>query len=99
MAFKIIFTPESNSDISQAIDFYNEQQSGLGEYFYSSLSNKIGLISDTPEIFPRYKSRYRKSILLNFPYTIFYCIEPSSILIIGIIHQSRGPEFLKNRLH
>ncbi len=62
MAFKIKIEPEAHQDIQQGIDWYNEQQSGLGRKFHAEV--KASIVTDAyifqhkPSVIPRYHPFY-----------------------------------------
>lgn len=41
MKFKVLYNPKVYNDIQESIDWYNEQQPGLGRKFYSVLKKQL----------------------------------------------------------
>lgn len=71
MSFTIKIEPEARVDIQEAIDWYNEQQSGLGKHFHAAV--KVNL--DKLRLNPYYQFRYEdvrclpmKKISLHDPF-------------------------------
>jgi len=46
----IILIPPADKELSEAIDYYNDQLAGLGEQFYTCFLDTVGYISQTPEV-------------------------------------------------
>ena len=49
----IILIPPADKELSEAIDYYNDQLAGLGEQFYTCFLDTVGYISQTPEVWPK----------------------------------------------
>ena len=52
MSYTIKFLPEARQDVGQIIDWYNEQEAGLGARFLGNLAAALKLLSATPSDFP-----------------------------------------------
>ena len=40
-------------------------------------------------MYPLVYRNFRRTLLQRFPYSIFYVVEPSSVLIVGVVQQAR----------
>ena len=49
----IILIPPADKELEEAIDFYNDQMTGLGEQFYNSFIDTPGYISQAPDAWIR----------------------------------------------
>ena len=92
--YKLVVTPESINEIQNAIDYYNEQQKGLGKIFYSEIKLQLNLITKNP--FTR-SIRYddvRFALTHKFPYAIHYTIDETnkSITIQAILSDYQNPD-------
>lgn len=54
MAFTIIIDTRAISDIQEAIDYYDEQQAGLGKRFEAELNSLLVFLEDNPFFCIRY---------------------------------------------
>lgn len=93
MAYSIKIEPAAFNDIQQAIDYYNEQQAGLGKRFYHTILDSF----DTIKLNPFYEIRYdemRCYYTKPFPFLIHFVVDEqkSSIIVIAVIHTSLNPE-------
>ncbi len=85
---------EAKKDILDAAEWYELQQSGIGESFYNEIIDKLEDISKRPKGNPTFYKEYRRASLKKFPYWIVYIIKEPIILILSVWHKKRNPEFL-----
>jgi plasmid stabilization system protein ParE len=97
MAFKIVLTKRANDDLSEIIDFYNEQPVGVTQSFLREFISAMDLLAKHPKASPIAFSRARKLVLAKFPFNIFYNIRerPQVVVVARIWHQKRNPTTLK----
>ena len=98
MAFKIKYSEQSSSDISDIIDYISDELSNpkAAKKFFMGVSEKIELLRENPYIFPLYHDRelsaegYRFAIVGN--YLIFYVIDDANatVNIVRIIFGRRN---------
>jgi plasmid stabilization system protein ParE len=98
MAAELIFTPEAAQDISEAYDWYEERRSGLGEEFLSRLDACLQSVLRNPEMYPVVHESYRRGLLRQFPYGVFYEYEENNATIWAVFHTARNPEKWRQRL-
>lgn len=89
---KAVFLPQAQRELTQAIDFYEEQLKNLGTLFSKEVLESIHLICLYPEAYPSLTSYTRKCSLRKFPYMILYGIIDNTIVISAIAHQHRHPD-------
>ena len=80
-------------EIADAKEYYNLQQSKLGERFKKDVQNAIDTILSFPQLYPEVSDSLRRCILHRFPYSIFYTIENDTIIILSVAHQRRKPYY------
>ena len=93
-AYFVVLSTRAQKEITQAWEWYEERQIGLGDCFSVELIDKIKKISLKPERFPvRYKS-YREALVSVFPYLIIFRIsrKNKSIRIVLVFHASLNPK-------
>lgn len=93
MTFLVIIENRAASELQDAIDYYDEQQAGLGRKFVDDVNKSIAAIARNPFYQIRY-STIRCLPLKKFPFMIhFHVDEPSKIVkVFAIIHDARNPE-------
>ena len=95
MPFTVVIEPRGLTDIQKAIDYYDEQQIGLGKIFNTSLDKHINALAKNPFYQLRYKD-YRALPIKKFPYLILFYINESvkTAHIIAIFHTAQNSDKL-----
>jgi len=93
----VIFDPDAKEEFLEAIQYYESCQSGLGRRFCFSIEDSIKKISVTPFMYRILHAPFRRLLLLKFPYSIIYTIEPDHIRIIAVAHNKRKPAYWMKR--
>ncbi|MEN8248918.1 MAG: type II toxin-antitoxin system RelE/ParE family toxin [Bacteroidota bacterium] len=98
MNFKIFLDPEAHDDIQEGIDWYNQQQSGLGKRFHSVIKKHFNTLKENPHFQVRYNNVHCIPIK-KFPFMIHYTIEEGKkrVVIHGIINTHRDPKKWKRK--
>ena len=94
----IILIPPADKELEEAIDYYNDQMTGLGEQFYNSFIDTTSYISQAPDAWIRVGTHTRRINIKRFPYLILYIPEGQNILITCIAHQHRNPTYFSERV-
>jgi plasmid stabilization system protein ParE len=81
-------------EIEDAKEFYNLQNPTLGDTFKNDIKRSIKSIEKFPNLYPNITSNMRRCVLHRFPYSIFYAITDSTILVLSVAHQHRKPFYL-----
>jgi len=93
-----IFDPDARTEFLYAVRYYEECQEGLGRSFHIAIETAVKHVLDTPFLYRTFKAPFRRYILLKFPYSIIYSIEPDHIHIIAVAHNKRKPEYWLKRI-
>ena len=93
-----ILRPEAEEDLAVAFDWYEAQQSGLGEKFVAEIERVISRIAAQPLSGPVVHEDVRRLLPKRFPYAVLYVISEDHISIIAVLHQSRDPLTWQGRL-
>lgn len=93
MSYKIVYNPEVKSDIQDAVIWYNEQQPGLGQYFYKVIKEHIFILKQSPFLFSIRYDDIRCLPTKVFPYMIHYRVHNNdrTVSVEAIMHTSRHP--------
>lgn len=93
MKYSIVFQPRAISEIQHSIDYYDEQQLGLGEEFYNELFEYVDAIILNP-FYKIYSENIRILPLKKFPFVIFYWIDESEkrAYIEAVFHTSQNTD-------
>lgn len=92
-SYRIVILSQAYDDIQEAIDYYNEKQTGLGKRFLTTTRSTIATIKKIPYFQIRY-DEVRCLLIKGFPFMIHFTVEEKSSLILvhAVIHTSRNPD-------
>jgi plasmid stabilization system protein ParE len=88
---------EARADIAEAIAGFRDISPALAARFGVELERVYSNILDYPQMYPAVYKKFRRALLRKFPYSIFYIVHESSVLIIGVVHQSHEESTWKRR--
>ena len=90
---RVVLLPQAAQEFEDAIEYYDEQQVGLGRRLRDEIDVHIRWIAQNPEL-PRLRAGgYRRVNLRVFPYYVAYVIHNAQIWILAIAHGYRNPEY------
>ncbi len=95
---KIKFHPYAESEIDEAVKWYDEQVEGLGGRFVKTLDENILRIARYPRFNTEVSKGIYRSLVKCFPYCIYYEIGKDDIIIYAIAHMHRKPSYWKTRM-
>lgn len=92
LIYQIKLEPEAKLDIQNAIDYYNEKESGLGNRFYQTIVLSFDVLINNPFYQIRYRN-VRCFYIKPFPFLIHFVVEENTkiIHVLGVIHTSLNP--------
>jgi len=98
MAFSLVIDPRAIQDIQHAIDYYDQQQAGLGIRFEATLNKHLLVLKKNPHFYLRY-DQIRCLPLKKFPYMVHYTVDEDNSLITirAVFHTSVSPQKWENR--
>lgn len=93
------WTPVANSELAEAVQWYESQVPGLGDKLLAEVLAATSLIEQFPSAWHRLSKRTRSHRLNRFPYSVIYTQRDShEILILAFAHQHRRPTYWRDRL-
>ena len=97
--FVVKIASEALADIKEIADWYNTQQSGLGERFKKSAIQQIDSLKKYPLIYAIRYAQIRCMVVKKFPYMVHYYVNNSkkTVEVLAVISTSRDPEIWKKR--
>ncbi len=89
----IVVLPQAADEFDDAMDYYDQQQPGLGHRFRDEVDRHIRWIGEHPEV-PRLRpGGYRRVNLKVFPHYIAYTVRHEEVWVLAISHAQRRPEY------
>jgi plasmid stabilization system protein ParE len=98
MSHTLHFRPEIEKDLITGYLWYEEKNKGLGEEFLRVFYAQLRGISENPLLFRKVRKEIRRSILKRFPYAVYFQIENQDIIVFGLFHCARNPDYLNTFL-
>ena len=89
----IILIPPADKELEEAIVYYNDQLSGLGDQFYNAFLATTNYLSQAPDAWRKIGRNTRRINIKRFPYLVLYVVDGEDILITCIAHQHRNPTY------
>ena len=90
---KVLLRSTAEEDIAAAVDWYERQSPGLGDRFLVSVRRTLERIGHHPEAYPMvHPPNLRRILLPDFPYGLFYLIEPERAVVTACFHVRRSPK-------
>ena len=94
----LILLFQADLDIQAAFERYEDYQEGRGEVFMRHLDAALTLLRQQPEWAPFYSGPYRRMLIRDFPYGVFYEAQPKRVVVVAIIDLRQDPEVIRRRL-
>ena len=92
------FHPEAETEFHETIEYYENNEQGLGYDFSMEVHATIQNIVNHPNAWPVVEDDIRRCLVKRFPYGIVYSIEQGMILVLAVMHLRRHPDYWKNRI-
>lgn len=76
---KATFHEDANAEMNDAAQYYEERAFGLGLSFLDAVEEAVDKILENPEACQLVGDEVRHKLLMRFPYSVLYVIEPDRI--------------------
>jgi toxin ParE1/3/4 len=94
----IVVSPATAQDIADAVDWYEEQTTGLGARLADDLEALKKRIVANPLQFPPFRRGSRRALLRTFPYALIFRQHGDEIRLLACFHTRRDPRQLSSRV-
>jgi hypothetical protein len=88
---KVILLESAEIDFQLFAEYYETQQSGLGERFIIEFTNQLEYVKQFPSSFQYKFKRFRVAHLPVFPCIIVYKVIHASIVVHAVMHNRQNP--------
>lgn len=89
---RLYYTDRARNDLEIAFTWYERQKRGLGHEFLDCVEGAAKNIRDYPEMYGICYQSFRRCVLRRFPFSIFYTIEKTDIIIHSIFNNRQNPD-------
>lgn len=94
----IRFAEIANAEMTDACDWYEQQQPGLGLRFKNAVREASNRRARTPFMFPAELEDVRRYVMNRFPYILRYVVRVDEVWIVAVSHQHRHPDHWVERI-
>ncbi len=70
----------------------------MGNAFFQASGNSFEKIAEDPERHPEVGRGFRRLVMQQFPYAVFYEFDNDEIIVVSIFNCSRDPQIGKERI-
>jgi plasmid stabilization system protein ParE len=97
MSLRVVFRRPARDEFQEAALWYEAQRSGLGAAFRAAIDQAISGIIENPRRFPRVLGDVRCARVSRFPYSVFFLIESTRLVVLAVFHARRDPADWQSR--
>ena len=94
---KRIIRPGVWTEISDAVQWYEGKEPGLGARFLDSLEKALLRIEENPYLYQQVDPEIRRGFMDPFPYGVYYAILGDRIEVLAVVNDARDPVVWKTR--
>jgi plasmid stabilization system protein ParE len=88
---RLVWLPEAQADLKQAISWYEAIRADLALRFAIAVDQTVDAISRNPFQFAVVYQNRRRAGVRRFPYGIFFELDEQRIVVIACFHAKRNP--------
>ena len=85
-------------DLDEGYSFYESRESGLGDYFLSSIKADIESLRISAGIHRIVYGDYHRMLCRTFPFAVFYTKEDSTVTIYSVVDCRRDPLWIRQHI-
>lgn len=94
----VLLLPQAQAELDEAVRWYSQQATGLGESFLVEFLRVIQLIERHPTGWHPLSVATRRCRFRRFPYGVIYSVDEDSVLVLAVAHLHRRPAYWQNRI-
>jgi hypothetical protein len=94
---KFYFHPQANAELDEAVQYYENCQTGLGLEFAGEIYAAIQRIIEYPDAWSVLSENSRRCLVNRFPYGVIFQIKSNTLRIVAVANLHRKPGYWMNR--
>jgi plasmid stabilization system protein ParE len=87
----------AREDLAGAFAFYEQQEEGLGTYFFDNIFSDIDSLASCAGIHQKVFG-YHRLLSKRFPYAIYYSVRAAMIDVVAVLDCRRDPAWIREQL-
>ncbi len=88
---------EAETELGEAVSFYESRHTGLGIALAAEVQKSIGVIRSYPDGGSPLGGKLRRVIVKRFPYSVIYRRGEQVIYVLAVAHHRQRPGYWKSR--
>lgn len=92
------FLKPAEAEVDEAVTYFDEQRTGLGERFEQDLLATVSFVTTHPFSGKPISKLVRKFPLRTFKYNLVYVLDDEELIIVAVAHHRRRPGYWHGRL-
>ncbi len=94
---EVLLLKEAVDDLEAGRIFYDQRESGVGDYFWDSLISDIESLLIFAGVHSKRYGFYRMNAK-RFPYAVYYELKDESVYVIAILPMRRDPAWIESKM-
>jgi hypothetical protein len=95
---KIQILDLATADLIEGYRFYEDRETGLGDYFLSNLYADIDSLAIFGGLHQTPYRHFHRALSRRFPFAIFYTVEANVVKVRAVIDCRRKPSWIRHHL-
>jgi toxin ParE1/3/4 len=97
MTYRVVFRRAAQREFVDATWWYEERRAGLGAEFRAEIEHAIESVAQNPARFPLMHRDVRCIRARRFPYSMFFRVEETRVVVLAVFHVRRNPLIWQSR--
>ena len=94
---KVSYHAKAADEYVEAIDYYEDCQTGLGKQLTQEIDASIKLVLAFPTAWTLLEGEIRRILIRRFPFGLLYISRADEIYILAVMNLNRNPNYWKKR--
>lgn len=91
------FSQAARVEFLDSIEYYEQQQPGLGSTFSEQVYATIERIMEFPDGWTPLDDTFHRCLVKQFPYALIYTVLDQVLIITAVMNLHREPDYWRNR--
>ena len=92
------YHPEARAEFLQQVEYYADISARLAEHFDKAVHTAETQAAQTPETWPKYKSKTRRVVDRQFKFSLVYLHSADEVYVVAVAPTRRKPGYWRARL-
>ena len=97
MVYSLSIRKEAEADIAEAFQYYEHCRDNLGSDFVLCIEESLSRIKKNPKQYKTIYKHVHRALVRRFPYGVYYVVNNTQIVIIGVVHARKNPKHWQAR--